>query len=107
MLVRHVYASQIAPGLGSAEMEAIVTHSRPANARRGITGVIAFDGREIIQILEGDEVEVDALVAKIAGDNRHVGMVDLERAPIDKSSFSGWSMTRLPIAEVFLLSQRG
>ena len=86
-LVRHVYVSQIAPGCGAAEIEAIVAHSGPANARRNNTGVIAFDGHEIIQIIEGEESDVDALVAAIAKDKRHTGMVGLDHGPINALSF--------------------
>ncbi len=107
MLVRHVYVSQIAPGCGRAEIDTIIAHSGPANARRNVTGVIAFDGHEIIQILEGEEDDIDALVATISRDVRHTGMVELDHGPIRALSFSDWSMMRRPISEVYLLSQRG
>lgn len=105
MLVRIVYASQIAPGCGQAEVDRIVAHAHEANARLGITGVLAFDGVKIIQILEGPSDQVDALYDKISTDRRHQGVVQLSRRFVAVKSFANWSMVRRPIADVYMMAE--
>lgn len=107
MLTRLCYASQIAPDCGEAEFGAIVDHACSVNPKLGITGVIAFDGRKIIQILEGPANAVDTLYDKIRRDPRHQGVVELSRTEIERPSFAEWGMTRRPVAEVYLMSETG
>lgn len=105
MLLRLTYASLIAAGRGQSDIDAIVEASSEANRRRGITGVLSFDGEKIIQILEGPAAEVEALFAAILADPRHHGVVELGRAAIDKVHFTDWGMMRRPVADVFMMSQ--
>ncbi|KQT86314.1 BLUF domain-containing protein [Aurantimonas sp. Leaf443] len=103
MLIRLTYASQIAADRDRSDIEAIVEQSRPANQRRGITGVLAFHDGRIMQILEGPEREVLALYERIRMDDRHHGVVELQRETIDVVQFERWGMTSRPLADVLLM----
>jgi hypothetical protein len=100
MMIRLSYASQIAAGQSREEIDAIVVAADGANRCRGITGVISFDGKRIVQILEGSSREVDCLFNLIRQDPRHVGIVELARTPIDKRAFAAWGMTLRPASDV-------
>jgi hypothetical protein len=72
-----LYVSQLAPGRKSSCVSDIVSVSRAANAARGITGALIFDGEYFCQLIEGDEVAVRALMQRIEHDPRHVNVVPL------------------------------
>lgn len=65
------YASRPIPGLEQCRLRALVQRARAANAAAGITGCLVFDGRQIVQILEGDAEAVEALFGRIQRDPRH------------------------------------
>ena len=99
MLVRLTYASRICPGYGHLQIEGIVSRARSFNGEHGITGVLAFDGLQIMQLLEGPDSEVDALFDRIAADDRHEDIVRLFRDPIAGLHFQEWGMARLPFID--------
>ena len=100
MMIRLSYASQIAAGHSREDIDAIVIAADRANRRRGITGVISFDGKRIVQILEGSSRDVDDLFNQIRQDPRHVGVVELVRTPVDERAFAAWGMTMRPTSDV-------
>jgi len=65
------YASHPIPGLEQCRLRALVQRAREANAAAGITGCLVFDGRQILQVLEGGQQAVEALFDRIQGDPRH------------------------------------
>jgi hypothetical protein len=72
-----------------AELRAQCLRNNPA---LGITGALTFDGRQFFQVLEGPEIALDALFARIATDPRHSALRLLHRGPLATRRFPGWSM---------------
>lgn len=70
-MFRIVYSSCLETGVGSAEIESIVTESRERNARDQITGAWLMRGRECLAALEGPPQAVRATVERIWDDRRH------------------------------------
>ncbi|MGF1444580.1 MAG: BLUF domain-containing protein [Pikeienuella sp.] len=70
-LVRLVYVSQPAPGLGRADLAAIATHAQRWNGENALTGVLFYDETIFLQLLEGPEEAVKDCIAKIEADPRH------------------------------------
>ena len=91
-LFRAIYISSATHDLRDEELVALLDVSRRNNAARGITGALAYHDYAFIQVLEGPEVLVEALLATIARDTRHIGMMVCERTRIDGRAFSAWSM---------------
>ncbi len=91
-LLRAVYVSTASHDLADGELAAILDVSRRNNAARGITGALAYHDRIFIQVLEGPEAAVEALLATIAGDPRHTGMTVCGRSRVDRRVFGGWAM---------------
>jgi len=92
MLTRLIYASEIATSLSPSAVQAIVEVARAENQRRHITGVLAFDSRSFLQVLEGERAAVSEVFCRIAKDNRHRRVQLLESVAVDERLFAAWSM---------------
>jgi hypothetical protein len=106
MLIRLVYASTLRPGIEDPQIDEIMSQAQESNARQGVTGISAFDGGKVIQILEGPPDEIDHLYDKICHDGRHEGVVTLHRAPIETRHFPELTMARRPMTDVLYLVDR-
>jgi hypothetical protein len=98
VLSQYLYIST-APTLPREEVEAILSASARNNPARGITGLLLFNGRNFLQLLEGEETEVAALMDTITADPRHSGVSVLDRRGIDQRACPDWAMKRVMIAE--------
>ena len=95
VVIRILYFSTASPNIGVGNVEEIVKSSAARNARQGITGALAFNGRNFCQVLEGDEDKVMALIEKIRQDERHSGFKILDQKEITTAYFKDWSMHRV------------
>jgi hypothetical protein len=102
MLVRCMYASRAATGLGAAEADAILAQSRRNNPPRGITGILCVCQAEnlFIQVLEGGRDAIGDLLAVLMRDPRHHGLRILTFEEIAERRFGHWSMGQVDIARV-------
>lgn len=103
MQIRIVYASQACSNVTHADIDELVEWSRVYNRDHHVMGVLAFDGFQIVQIIEGDALVVDPLFDRICADTRHEGVVVLMHNIVDHPRFKNWSMVRRPIADVLML----
>nr|WP_249661132.1 BLUF domain-containing protein [Variovorax sp. PCZ-1] len=87
-----IYGSQIAPQLELPEIFSILKQAQVHNARAGISGVLLFNTRFFMQLLEGPELAVDQLYSRIEQDKRHVGIKLISRQTIKQRAFQHWSM---------------
>lgn len=70
----------------------ILAHSRTNNRRNGLVGVLYFGDGCFFQCLEGEEVAVDTLYAKLEQDDRHTDLKIISRKQIATATFKDWSM---------------
>lgn len=98
MLSQYLYIST-APTLPREDVDAILDASARNNPVRGITGLLLFNGRNFLQLLEGEESEVLGLMETITADPRHSGVSILDRREISARSCPAWAMKRVLIAE--------
>jgi hypothetical protein len=96
MLSRLIYASVVADDLRADELNRMLEHARLRNALRGITGMLAFDSRSFLQVLEGSRKALSDLYAAILRDPRHRGVQLLKFARIETRLFPDWSMGFMP-----------
>jgi hypothetical protein len=87
-----VYISSSKGLLSEEQLTRILEKSRQSNRFLGITGVLLYFNGSIIQVLEGEQERVKSLYDVIRQDARHSGMITLFNCPIEKRSFSDWSM---------------
>ena len=98
MLSQYLYIST-APTLLREEVEAILAASARNNPARGITGLLLFNGRNFLQLLEGEVGEVAGLMETITADSRNAGVSVLDRRTIEARTCPDWAMKRVLIAE--------
>ncbi len=76
-------------GVVTAEILAV---SRERNRHENVTGLLIADGNRYLQVVEGSAAVVEATIARIRRDQRHLGMAVLIDRTISERSFAGWSM---------------
>ena len=87
-----VYASSAAQAFSKEQLVSLLEVARRNNSRLGVTGLLLYADGNFMQALEGEESVVRDLHDKIARDPRHSGVITLTQGPIEKRSFSEWSM---------------
>jgi hypothetical protein len=91
-MVRLIYASRLAEGVGPEDLQKILEVSRKNNEARGITGALCYDPQAFLQCLEGPRDAVNALYTTIVRDDRHRDVTLIEYADIYQRTFETWSM---------------
>ena len=92
MLTRLVYYSTVTNIKGINEIKEILEKSRVNNAELSITGMLFFDEKYFIQVLEGDRKAVSEMMLKISHDERHKDVVFVDISEISERKFGGWEM---------------
>jgi hypothetical protein len=99
-LWRLVYVSAASHDLSDAELVALLDVSRQLNLRDGITGALAYYDQRFLQVLEGNEVLVEALFQRICHDPRNDSIMTITRSPVAGRAFEDWSMGWVPAKEL-------
>jgi len=86
------YASRAADPFDHARLVELLTESRANNSRDGITGMLVYSDPDFIQILEGPDAAVRALLERIGRDPRHTDVRVLLDEPATERKYSTWSM---------------
>lgn len=89
---RVIYLSSATKPLSDEEISLLLTVSRKRNLENNITGLLLYADGNFIQIIEGNEVDVNLLFDKIQKDSRHKNVITVVNEKIKKRSFSDWSM---------------
>lgn len=92
MLFQITYISTARPTLLLGDFEQILETSRRRNALDDITGLLIFDGKRFLQVLEGSLENVEATFSRIATDGRHRALVRLSSRHVDDREFGPWAM---------------
>ena len=92
MLTRLIYASETTEALNPAAVQHIVDRARVNNRKFHLSGLLAFDSRNFLQVLEGHRAALSALFGRIAADPRHRRIELLEVTPVHERRFSRWNM---------------
>ncbi|MFS0771559.1 BLUF domain-containing protein [Sphingomonas sp. 1P08PE] len=88
-----LYISSVHPGAAATIDAAGILHaSRRNNARVGVTGLLFFDGKRFLQVLEGEPQAVEQTFARIQHDPRHRALVVLSHRTIETREFGEWAM---------------
>lgn len=80
------------------DLKALLEHSRTRNAQRNITGVMLHYDTTFLQVLEGDEQAVRALLARIDKDPRHTRMDVIFTRTGHRRVFRDWSMEMIDVS---------
>lgn len=92
MLTRLIYASTAAVPVDPSMIAAILESARTFNLEHGITGILCEGNGKFLQYIEGAPERIDELYARLEDDDRHTGLVLLERGTISTRAYDDWSM---------------
>lgn len=93
-----VYASRAVEPFDHDRLVQLLTESRANNARDGITGMLVYRDLDFIQILEGPDAAVRALLERIGRDPRHTDVRVLLEEQTSERKYAAWSMGYEPTA---------
>ena len=94
-MIRVLYFSTARAQVDQAEVGRIVESARVKNMALGITGALAYNGRNFCQVLEGRPEVLLPLLGTIEKDPRHGGFKVLDEKEITDRHFPNWSMQRV------------
>jgi len=106
LISQYVYIST-AQGLSRDDVEAILDTCARNNVEQGVTGLLLYNGRNFLQLLEGEKRALDRLMATIEVDPRHAGVAILHKGEVEARVCPDWAMKRIAIAEAIEVRQRG
>lgn len=91
-LIQLVYVSRATQDMTPENLTGLLAKIRPNNQKNAITGMLLFDGRSFMQVIEGNSRDIQHLFARIQLDPRHANIVHILEKPIVKRQFPDWSM---------------
>ena len=86
------YTSLARPELSTAEVGAIHQTARHLNVLDGVTGLLVYNGREFLQVIEGAESAIDDLMRRLLADPRHSALTVEDERFIEPREFPQWAM---------------
>lgn len=86
------YISTARSDLEISDFQNILDSANLRNEELGLTGLLAFNGLNFMQILEGARNDVNSCIRLIEGDKRHEGMVIFDRRDVPRREFPDWKM---------------
>lgn len=87
-----MYISSVTDAMSPAECAAIAQRSAERNAADDVTGLLLFNSRRFLQVLEGPKEAVERIYARIARDGRHGAIVKLREQSVPAREFGAWGM---------------
>ncbi len=98
MLHQYLYVST-APDMSREVLEDVLRSCSRNNERRNITGLLVYNGRNFMQLLEGAMVDLLWVMRRISADGRHSGLSVLEEVPIVSRACPDWTMRYIPMVD--------
>ena len=89
---RIIYASRALQDFSDTELVALLQQARTVNEEHGITGMLIYTARSFLQLIEGEDSDVEHVWDRIRLDGRHNDLRVLEDGPISTRQFGDWSM---------------
>jgi hypothetical protein len=87
-----IYSSAAVGALNEVELSRILLSARRMNPALGVTGMLLYHEGSFLQVLEGEEKNVETVFERIGRDPRHCRIMLLLRRSIDAQQFQEWSM---------------
>ena len=109
-----VYRSSPTRTLSSDDLTRLALHAQSLNALDGISGLLIAGPDRYVQLIEGSEEGIEALLDRLRADDRHSGLTIVFDRTVARRSTMGWDMQliaggdalgRLDEAELALLDR--
>lgn len=87
-----IYLSSAKRLLSAEDLRELLAVSRRNNEAAGIGGILIYWDGNFLQYVEGPPDALDALFERLERDDRHSGMIVMERKRIAARAFPDWTM---------------
>jgi blue light- and temperature-responsive anti-repressor len=94
-----IYRSRALHNFSQPEIEQLAAKAFACNMMLNVTGILLFDGDHFLQVLEGPESAVAAVLHKLTQDPRHDNIVKLLHSSEAKRRFGSWGMYYVNIVD--------
>ena len=94
---QYIYVSNAAPDFCEDDLGSILSTSRQRNGDDGITGFLLFNGRNFLQLVEGESGVLDPLIRRLHDDDRHSGIRAVEDREVAARCCEDWAMHLIQI----------
>ena len=78
--------------MSNLELNNLLEASRIHNKAKGITGLLLYIEGDFLQIIEGEDWDINNLYGNIVLDKRHKNIICVNDEKIEKRQFPDWSM---------------
>ncbi|MFZ9154310.1 MAG: BLUF domain-containing protein [Polynucleobacter sp.] len=92
MLIQSVYTSAAMQPMPKSKLYKILVDSRVNNKLADVTGLLVYVDGNFLQVLEGEQEVVTALLEKISKDRRHKDVKVVYKTSIENRTFNSWQM---------------
>jgi hypothetical protein len=92
MLARLIYVSEATDALNLQAVDGILLQARQKNRLRDVSGMLLFDCKAFLQVIEWDPQRLTDLYGRIAQDTRHRRLKLLEFTEVAERRFGAWAM---------------
>ncbi len=92
-MYRLVYVSSATSAMSESDLHALLKQSKRNNKRRKISGLLLYADGNFIQVIEGQEKNLDRLYHKIKCDPRNTGHILINKQRIEHRAFEEWGMS--------------
>ncbi|MGI9285928.1 MAG: BLUF domain-containing protein [Pseudomonadales bacterium] len=87
-----IYVSTAVSRMSEDDLVHLLRQARRRNKRLDITGMLLYQNGRFMQVLEGDEDQVNEIYLAIQNDWRHKNVDTLRAEQIERRNFPDWSM---------------
>lgn len=87
-----IYISQALVDFDNETLAELASKAQQHNYEKSITGYLWYKKGQFLQYIEGDDFELDDLMARINSDKRHKLIYTVHEGNIRNARFPGWSM---------------
>jgi hypothetical protein len=91
-MIQTAYVSVAAESMSQEALLSLLQQCLENNEASGVTGMLLYGNDTFLQVLEGEEAAVDAVIEKIRQDPRHSRVQFLYRKPLTERQYTDWSM---------------
>ncbi len=107
MLIQSVYTSAAIQPMPKSKLYKILVDSRVNNKLADVTGLLVYVDGKFLQVLEGDQEVITALLEKISKDQRHKDVKVVYKTGIENRTFNAWQMAYVSPSPIELATWAG
>lgn len=97
-MIQLVYASAATATFTPEALKLLLIKSRSRNEFHHVTGILLYDAGSFLQVLEGEEEDVELTFELVRHDRRHSNLKVFLQQRIEKREFGDWPMAFLDMS---------